>query len=297
MNTNIFIKNDCKHHKGDIPCEPHKRTGTHCEDCIHYTKIQKRFLIIKLEGLGDVIRTTPILRKLKEIYPESEITWLSTFPDMLPDSVDNKLAYNTESIMCLIADEFDCVYNFDKRIEACALTKIINSKVKKGFILKNGKCAPIDNDSFSKYHTGLFDDVSKTNTKSYVEEMFDIAGFPYKKEKYWIDKPTNTRFFPKMKKPVIGLVTGSGPRWSETRSWPEEQWIKLAAELQLRGYTVVLLGGEIEHEKNLKIASKSTAHYFGHFVIKEFIELLNKCDLIVTAVTSTSSPSLNRSDT
>lgn len=282
-----IIKNDCKHFKGDIPCEPHKQTGTHCENCQKYTPVQKRILILKQEGLGDVIRTTPILRKLKEQHPNSEITWLSTFSDVLPKAVDNKLPYNTESIIRLLADEFDYIYSLDKRIESCALANIIKAKIKKGFMLKNGKCAPIDSDANQKYLTGLFDDISKTNTKSYVEEIFDIAGLPYNKEKYWLDPPMETNKFPKMKSPVIGLVTGSGQRWVETRNWPEENWIKLITELQSKKYNVILLGGELEHEKNTRIASKSGAHYFGHFPIKEFIALMNTCDLIVTAVTST----------
>jgi heptosyltransferase-2 len=196
------------------------------------------------------------------------------------------LPYNTESILRLMADEFDYLYNFDKRIESCALANIIKAKVKKGFILKDGKCAPIDQDAHAKYLTGLFDHISKANTKSYVEEIFDIAGLAYNKERYLLDTPSHTALFPKMKTPVIGLMTGTGPRWAETRMWPEEHWIKLSVELQLKGYSVVLLGGALEHEKNTKIAAKSGAHYFGHFPIKDFVALMNECDLIVTAVTS-----------
>lgn len=283
----VTIREDCKHLIGDVPCTPHKNHGAHCDDCNHYKKHEKRVLIMKFDGIGDVIRTTPILRKLKDLYPHSEITWLTFYPEILPDVIDNKLYFDNAALIRLLADEFDIIYNFDKRMEACALTNMIKAGMKKGFMLKNGKCAPIDKDAENKYLTGLFDDISKENTKSYVEETFEIAGLPYNREKYWMAKPATTRIFPVMKKPVVGLNTGSSLKWLETRDWPEENWIDLAVQLQLRGYSVVLLGGDLEHEKNLRIAAKSGAHYFGHFLLKEFMALVDACDIVVTAVTST----------
>ena len=42
------------------------------------TKLNRsRILIIKLEAVGDVLRTTCILHGLKEKYPKSEITWIT----------------------------------------------------------------------------------------------------------------------------------------------------------------------------------------------------------------------------
>ncbi len=36
-----------------------------------------RILIIKLAGIGDVLQTTPLLRALREYYPDAKISWLS----------------------------------------------------------------------------------------------------------------------------------------------------------------------------------------------------------------------------
>ncbi len=49
--------------------------------------------------------------------------------------------------------------------------------------------------------------------------------------------------------------------------------------------TPLLLGGEQEHEKNLRIARESGAHYLGHFPLRQFINLVDQCALVVTAVT------------
>ena len=61
----IEVKRDCRFFRGDVPCKPHKQHGVHCSECKYYEKIDKNILIIKLGAIGDVIRTTPLLRRLK----------------------------------------------------------------------------------------------------------------------------------------------------------------------------------------------------------------------------------------
>ena len=47
---------------------------------------------------------------------------------------------------------------------------------------------------------------------------------------------------------------------------------------------MLILGGPDEHEKNIRISQQSGATYLGHFPLKQFINLVDQCDLIVTAV-------------
>ena len=51
---------DCRHFVGDRPCKPHKQTGRVCT-CDRYDPIKERVLIIKLDAMGDVLRTTKSL--------------------------------------------------------------------------------------------------------------------------------------------------------------------------------------------------------------------------------------------
>ena len=277
-------KTDCRHFKGDAPCKYHKSRGIECDNCGYYERAGKRILIIKLGAIGDVIRTTPLVRKLREEYPKSEISWLTHTPEILPKTVDFPLKLNAESYVNLLADKFDILYNLDKDKAACALANLIKADKKKGFKLLKGKCAPIDKDAEHKFLTGVSDNISRKNKLSYVEEIFRIADLPYPKEEYILDKPSTNIKLPSLKKPVIGLNTGAGERW-KTRLWPEKNWIELAKILRKRGFSVLLLGGKEEDEKNKRIAKKSNASYFGHFSLPIFIELIAKCDLVVTAVT------------
>ena len=281
--NSIEIAANCYFYKGDIPCDYHKQSGKKCL-CEYFALRGKRILIIKLGAMGDVIRTTPLARRLKSDDPNCEITWITYTPEFLPKEVDMPLSFNAAHILRLLSDEFDCLYNLDKDREACALLNSVKAKIKKGFRLENGRCAPIDQDAIPKYLTGLDDDLNRINVKSYQEEMFEIVGLKFNREKYILERPNNNLKIPELPKPLIGLNTGCGGRW-KTRLWAIENWIELTEKLKKEKYSVLLLGGEAEHERNRIIAEKTRANYFGYFSITDFINIVDQCDLIATGVT------------
>ncbi len=67
---------DCRSFLGDRPCVWHKRTGVLCT-CEHYEKVEEQLLIIKLDAMGDVLRTTALLPPLAEAHPRAAITWVT----------------------------------------------------------------------------------------------------------------------------------------------------------------------------------------------------------------------------
>ena len=282
------INQDCRYFRGDIPCSFHKKEHVICEDCPYYDPIKQKILIIKLGAAGDVIRTTPLLRRLKQVYPESFITWLTLTPELVPSNwVDQILNFELKNIIALQASQFDLLINLDKDLEACSLANQILSYEKKGFGLGDfNHCTPIDSDSEQKYLTGIFDTVNKINTKSYPQEIFEISGFEFQGEKYILSNfaEKNYQWDIPERHPLVGLNTGCGGRWT-SRLWPENNWIDLAKKLKNDGKGVLILGGPEEHEKNIRIAEQSGATYLGHFPLDQFINLVDQCDVVVTAVT------------
>jgi ADP-heptose:LPS heptosyltransferase len=284
------LKTDCHFFKGWAPCQPHKEHGVHCVEpdgtpCPYHEPLSERILIIKLGAVGDVIRTTPLLHKFRE-RPGVQIWWLTLTPEVLPAVVDVPLPLTVQSVSMLHTVPFSLLINLDKDPEACALALSISAKIKKGFIMRDGIPAPVDKDAVHKFMTGLFDDVSKANTKSYPQEIFEIAGLTFRGERYILDSHAEDGYhwkFPKRRK-IIGLNTGCGGRWI-SRLWPDKNWINLARQLKKAGLTPLLLGGEQEHGKNKRIAKLSGALYLGHFPLRQFINLVDQCDLVVTAVT------------
>ncbi len=280
------VKTDCRQYRGHIPCKPNKLHGVHCSDCSYYEPMRERFLIIKLGALGDVIRTTPLLRKIRSLHPQAEIWWLTNTPDFLPDDVDRKLKLDLPALLQIEETEFDYLFSLDKDYEAAALANRVKARVKRGFLLKDGKTVPADHLAYKKYLTGIFDDVSKANTKSYPEEIFEICGFTFGGEKYMLSNFESDGYSWNigLPRPLIGLNTGCGGRWT-SRLWSEDNWAKLASGLMANGFGVLLLGGEQEDARNKSIARKSGAKYLGYFPLRQFVNLVDQVDLVVTGVT------------
>jgi heptosyltransferase-2 len=277
---------DCKFFDGTIPCSYHKQYGVKCDGCEYYKKIDKRILIIKLGAIGDVIRTTPLLTKLREEYPNCQIYWITDFPAILPKTkIDKIFSYEARAITVLEETEFDIVINLDKDYPASALMNKIKAQERYGFCLKDGVPAPENELAQHKFNTGLFDDINKANKKSYQEEMFEICNMEFAGEDYILDCDESVKWDIKNEgKRIIGLNTGCGDRWV-SRLWSEDNWASLCNMLVEKGYYPLLLGGKQEDEKNRRLSEKTGAAYLGHFSLQEFISLVNQCDLVVTAVT------------
>jgi heptosyltransferase-2 len=282
-----FLHRDCRWFNGDIPCKPHKKFGAHCHECSHYIPQKGRILLIKLGAIGDVIRTTPLIAKIREVYPHHALWWLTHTPDILPSAkIERILPLTTGSMEVLHQTPFDVVINLDKDLEACAIAKAIPARYQKfGFTLTDGRPSPCNDLANHKFATGLFDDINQANEQSYVEEIFSICGWKFQGEEYALPLDTSFRWdIPADGKPIIGLNTGCGGRWT-SRLWGDENWVELIALLQKNGLYPLLLGGEQEHEMNTRLAEKTGAAYLGHFSLHQFISLMNQCDTIVSAVT------------
>mgnify|MGYP001250437652 FL=1 len=323
------VKYDCSHFEGHIPCKPNKEFDVQCDDCSHYDKntssiivldtkeslleeifkicnftkqklveetpiIQTevtRILFIKLGAIGDVIRTTPLLTKYKKEYGNCHFTWITHSPQVVPeDEVDVIYKWDASSVSVLANQEFDIAVNLDKDKEACMLLSLINAREKFGFLWKDGHINTATDKAEHKLMTGLFDHISKKNTKNYLEEIFEICHFDFSGEEYMINLNQNLSDIWQKKfkelagdKTIIGLNTGCGLRW-KTRLWPPEYWVEFINNLEKQGYFCLLMGGSDEDEMNKYYEKETNATYLGTFSLEEFIAITNNTDIIVTPV-------------
>src|SRR5262245_65843064 len=113
MNGAGVIHTDCRHYRSDRPCAPHKAHGVTCDGCRFHDPIDTRILIVKLDAIGDVLRTTSLLRPLKAKFPRSEVTWLtrSESMDLLLNNplVDRRIALGADALLLLATKTFDLV--------------------------------------------------------------------------------------------------------------------------------------------------------------------------------------------
>ena len=285
------VKYDCRHFEGHIPCKPNKLHDVQCDDCSYYDKATPRILFIKLGAIGDVIRTTPLLTKYKEKYPNCHFTWITHSPQVLPkDKVDVIYKWDATSLYTIANEQFDIAINLDKDKEACMLLANVCAKKKYGFTWKDKHIDIATEKAEHKLITGLFDHISKKNTLNYLEEIFEICHFEFNKEEYMINlnEELSIQWKEKFKtlangKTIIGLNTGCGLRW-KTRLWPKDYWVELIKDLEKQGYFCLLMGGPDEDETNRYYQQETGATYLGTFSLEEFIAITDNTDIIVTPV-------------
>ena len=138
------IKTDCKYYLAYKPCKFHKEDGRICENCTDYNPIGIRILIVKLDALGDVLRTTSILPAIKKKYPVSEITWVTKKNAFLllegNPYIDRKLAIEDNFSQYLLTESFDIGICLDADPQSASILTLANSKEQFGFMSnKDGK--------------------------------------------------------------------------------------------------------------------------------------------------------------
>ncbi len=287
----IDVKFDCRHFRGHIPCVPNKLRGMVCGSCDEYERVTKRILIIKLGAIGDVIRTTPLVTAFRNRHPGCRITWVTHSPDVLPRGlVDELRRPDAVGLFTVLRGSYDIALNLDKEPEACLLLAGVDAGKKFGFTWKDGHISPATPAARHKLLTGLFDGLSRENTKHYLDEIFDICGLEFAGEEYLIrrDRDAEDRWKERSSalagsRKVIGLNTGCGNRWT-TRLWPAENWVALIERLKAAGYFPLLMGGADEDAQNLEYARRTGAWYPGHFPLAEFIALSASTSAVVTQV-------------
>jgi ADP-heptose:LPS heptosyltransferase len=285
------VRFDCKHFKGTIPCKPSKNENVDCADCPYFEPWDKHILMIKLGAMGDVIRTTPLVVRYRKLYGNVHFTWLTQFPDVLPKSdIQDIMTPDAFSLLKIKERKFDIAINLDKEEEACRLLSLVNAKEKYGYIWNNGHLDAATPAANHKIMTGLFDHISIKNTKSYLEEIFEICHLDFQKEEYLLNY--NKSIAAKWKdifaekaqgRKIVGLNTGCGNRWL-TRLWPDDYWKEFILSLNSNDILPILLGGPQEHEKNTSLANDTAAWYPGTFSLEEFISLTSNLDVVVTQV-------------
>lgn len=298
------LKIDCRHFPGDRPCSFHKEVGVTCPSCSHYAPVTHKILIIKLDAMGDVLRTTAILPPLKRKSSESTITWVTLTPS-LDFFVGNKLVdevldFHSDALPRILAEEYDLVINPDTNKFSASLASIARGIEKLGFGLdQKGVVFPFNPEAETWLELGAFDELKKANQLTYQEIVLNICRLP--KDDYPIvlnllpseleeGKRFSLRHHLVGNKKIVGLYTGAGERW-RMKSWTEEGFRDLIRMLlKETEYTIVLYGGPDVQKRNADLFSE---FYYSRRVIstgtnnplRTFLALLNLSDLIVTGDT------------
>jgi len=271
--------------------------------------VSERVLIIKLDALGDVLRTTCILPALRKKYPRAQVTWI-TMPEAAPllgnnPYIDRVVAYGPDANAMLSVEYYDLVLCLDAALRSATLGSLAKSRYKKGFGLdKSGAVFPFNQEAEEWFLMGLFDDLKKKNTRTYQEIIMDICGFSGMDQEIVLYLTEEEKLFARefarsVELPderlrarngvrVVGVNTGSGSRWP-MKQWPVGHCVDFINEcLKYGNRRVLLFGGREETERNKKILESVGGQLIDTGCgnsLREFAALIGLCDVLVASDT------------
>lgn len=295
------LSTDCRHWRGDRPCVFHKREGVECE-CLHYDKVLQRVLVIKLDAMGDVLRSTCVLPGIRQRFPAASVEWVTRLEStpLLAENplVDRVIPYGPDALVALSACRYDWVINLDAGRISCELASMANGSEKTGFVLDdNGRILPTNSVARLWLAMGVSDRLKRSNTRTYQDLMADILGVPGAPIRYVFclsrdEISGGQRHLSQLgwtpDRPTIGLATGAGGRW-QLKQWREEAFGELIEQAS-RAWPevqVVILGGPEERDRNRRLRAEHPLVLDPgcENSVRRFASLIRVCDVVVTGDT------------
>ncbi|MFH1753520.1 MAG: glycosyltransferase family 9 protein [Candidatus Omnitrophota bacterium] len=293
-------KLDCRYFTGYKPCSP----GKICVDCADHSPMGTRILIINLDALGDVLRTTAMLHPLKRKYSVSHITWVTEASAMplLENNyfIDRVISYSAQNMLSLLSEKFDVLMNVDKSWRTGSIANLIDAKEKFGFsITENGAIYPFNKEAGPLYEIGLNDDMKfKINKKTEQELLCETMALEYKRDEYILNiTPGEKEYIDNYKRDlvikdgqvVIGFNTGCSNLYPY-KKLPFENQVELLKKLYkaFPHDRIVLLGGREDTENNNALKKRlqnkvvSTPTDLG---LRKGILFTDLCDIVISGDT------------
>ena len=265
-----------------------------------------KILILKPSSLGDVIHALPVLRLLKLHFPTSEIFWWidSSLAPLIADDPDLTGIIRFErqrwgkprhwpemlrSIHGLRANQFDLVIDLQSLLRSAAFAWLARGKFLAGL------------DDPREGANAFYDlAVPRKNFQTHAVDWYlsvlPPLGVPVHKNFAWLPerKPiaadVNQKWFSensKLKTQNSKLILlQPGARW-ENKRWPAEHFATLVHALGKKIPTArfAVLGGKDDSPHGEKIsaaAPEKVLNLCGVTSLPEMIELVRRCDLLVT---------------
>ncbi len=275
--ADLIIHTDCAYYRGSAPCIFHKRDGRPCPGCQNYAPLGQKILVIKLDAMGDVLRTTALLPALHKKFPGAQVTWVTRerARPLLEGNPHIHRVFGVEHnyLEALQNENFDVGLGLDADALSAQILTLARCTEKLGFITgHHGQAEPANPEARAWWLMGLNDRLKKANRRSYQEIMYEICRLPGPIAQP--ELPTNVlnngliawrreQCGLNHGRRAIGLNTGGGGRW-QCKKWTVAGFVELIRRLHQRVPEAVLLlyGGPEEADFNQAVLAQAGSAVF-----------------------------------
>ena len=276
-------RTDCRFFSGYRPCG----FGEDCMDCGDFRPATPEVLLINLDAMGDVLRTTALLPAIMRQHPNARISWLTRAraAPMLRGNplVHRVLEWGPDAFAALQVLEFDLVLNADKSLAAGSMAMSVKAAERRGFgVDSSGAIVPLNDEALHLYELGLNNHAKfNLNQRTAPDLLAEALGFVHERDGYSLSLERSST----LPKHRVGLNTGCGAAWPLKRMGRRvcvELIDRLADSL---GEPILLLGGpedDAEHQFLLaELPDKVVSTELTRGVMQGASDV-DRCDVVVT---------------
>lgn len=252
----------------------------------HFQKI----LIVHTAFVGDVILVTPLIRAVKQVFPDAQIDvlvipetsgLLSNNPNIravqIFDKRQDKFRSFFRTVSRLRREKYDAAFLPHSSFTTIALVTFSGIKERIGFDRNVSKYFLTKRVPFRNGVHRLEKNLDLI--RPFSNSLFDLQTelFPDPSVRDGIGQRLNRHFGEGTK--VVAVAPGSV--WN-TKRWPEEHYVKLVKLLSDRGFGIVLIGSKEERPLCERIQPPgSSLNLAGETDFLESAAVLEKCKLLI----------------
>ena len=292
------INFQCRHYRASRPCDFNKLYGAECPSCHHVSEFRERILFIKLDAIGDVLRSGGLLPAIAARHQAPYIAWLtrreaSDLVRMMAH-VDEVLELSDEVMARLAADRWDYVYSLSNDLPSAALASLAAAKKGRvGYWLEGGKIEASNPAAAWWLEMAAFDRLKKANTESYQRLMLNIIGddrepqAPVLRVPRPLQDDANARVaavFPDRSRSRVAVNVGAGGRWPKKMLDAASLAAYIGILLTRGDVDVMLVGGAAEMDKTRQVMALCDDPRVHAFLtpksIPEFVAILTTADVL-----------------
>ena len=263
-----MIRFDCRYYKASRPCIFNKQFGAECPSCTRYSPYEDRILFIKLDAIGDVLRSASMLPVIAKQYKRPYIAWL-TRPEsaelvqMMP-LVDEVLVLSDDTLARIATGGWTQVISLSNDIPSASLATLAGGERPTiGFCMR-GRIMASNDAAQTWLEMAAFDRLKRANMRSYQEHMLAILGsedddlhIPDLRVPIAAIERAKARCSAAFvdQKPRIAINVGAGARWPKKMLTAKQiaQVIKMIATEVDADF--MLVGGAAERDKTSEVVA------------------------------------------
>jgi heptosyltransferase-1 len=291
----------CRYYKASEPCKFNKIDGSECPTCVHASEFRERILFIKLDSIGDVLRTASLLPSIVSHHNSPYLAWLTRKESVelvgVLRYVDEAIELSEVGLARVMTGGWDYVYSLSNDWPSASIASSAQSKNSPiGYYVRDGMLTPSNSAATRWLEMAAFDRLKKCNTKSYQEMMFSILGFdcaeipaPSVKLTHDQKRAATARIATLLgarTRRRVAINVGSGARWPK-KMLNVEQICSYIQRLRERiDVDVLLVGGAAEREKAIAVDRLCNVDHRVSIAITEtsiveFIAILTEVDVLL----------------